>query len=430
MVQYKLQVACFIIAIYIWFTFRRNRTKEQIEGHSKLFEHILIVSVIYYIFDIATVYSVNHLDQVSPYVNRGLHLVYLISIESLLFLLFRYMLMLCQYEFSSKLGNMLSTVPYIISVITAVACIERLHFIEGKTTNYSMGTPAYACYSVGIVYFVISIIIFLKRWNYIEHNKAVILRFSFLIVLGGLVFQIIFPESLVSSGVVTMMLLTLYIQVENNAIREMENMYEDSVHSFADIVESRDGSTGEHIKRCTIYVQIIAEEMRKKNQYAKILTKDYINDLVVSAPIHDIGKIAIPDAILQKPGALTEEEYRLMKEHTVRGAELIKKSFAKQNEKYHGGMMHDVALYHHERWDGEGYPMKRAGEEIPLAARIMAVADVFDAVSQDRCYREAMSLEESFAIILEGRGTQFDPDVVDCFLAAKNRVITAYQSLV
>ena len=142
----------------------------------------------------------------------------------------------------------------------------------------------------------------------------------------------------------------------------------------------------------------------------------------MAAPMHDIGKIGVSDAILQKPGRLTEEEFAKMKEHTVIGKQIMEETLSKIENHQYVEMARDVAWCHHEKWDGTGYPRGIAGTDIPLSARIMAVADVFDAVSQHRCYRTAMSLEQSFAIIEEGRGTQFDPQIVEVFLALRSEI--------
>ena len=147
---------------------------------------------------------------------------------------------------------------------------------------------------------------------------------------------------------------------------------------------------------------------------------------LLAAPLHDIGKIAIPDRILQKNGKLTNEEFDIIKTHTIEGAKIIDETFGHtSNEKYYD-IVKNVALYHHEKYNGTGYPQKLKGQEIPLEARIMSVADVFDAVSENRCYRDALPIEKCFEIIKEGRGTAFDPDVVDAFLSSKEEIIKVH----
>ena len=149
----------------------------------------------------------------------------------------------------------------------------------------------------------------------------------------------------------------------------------------------------------------------------------------MAAPMHDIGKISTPDAILQKPGKLTDEEYSIMKQHATKGSEIIKETFGKRDNSDFIDMAYDVARFHHEKWNGRGYPTGLKDTEIPLAARIMAVADVFDAVSQKRCYREAMPLDECFEIIKKGRGSDFDPVLVDIFLEEREKVEEVYKQI-
>lgn len=429
MTAYKLQVACLIVTLYVAFLFFTNRAKEEQEKHTKIFGTLLIIGTVYLFLDIATVYTVNHLEAVNATLNRTLHLLFLLGILTFLFLIFHYLSSLCGVEFKSRRMKMLVNIPYVISVIVTMLTIGTLEYIVGKETNYSMGIPAYACYSIGAIYFFGGLAVFLKYWRNIEKRKVFVLLVCLTAVLGVLLVQMIFPETLVSSLAVIIMLAGAYLHIENNDVRELEHFHEETIHSFAGILESRDESTGGHVARTTVYVRIIAEKLSEYARFSSILTKDYINSLVHVAPMHDIGKVAVRDSILQKPGKLTDEEYEQMKQHTTKGAELIQRYFQNQNNSMYGNMSYNVALYHHEKWNGKGYPNGLKKEEIPLCARIMAVADVFDAVSQNRCYRKAMTLDESFDIIEKGIGTDFDPVVADCFLKSRKEVEEVYQKL-
>ena len=191
---------------------------------------------------------------------------------------------------------------------------------------------------------------------------------------------------------------------------------------LADMVESRDENTGQHIRKTAAYVRIIVEQMKKEGIYADQLTDEFISDCIKSAPLHDVGKIQIPDAILNKPGKLTDEEYEIMKTHSRAGEEIITKVMETVPEPGYLEEARRLAAHHHERWDGRGYPDGLAGEETPLSARIMAVADVFDALISDRAYKKGFSFERSIGIIQEGIGTQFDPKVAEAFLHAEDEV--------
>ena len=175
-------------------------------------------------------------------------------------------------------------------------------------------------------------------------------------------------------------------------------------------------------------MRLLVEELRRSGHYKNVLTKDYVNDLYMAAPMHDIGKISIPDAILQKPGKLTEEEFEIMKQHTRKGGRIIKETFGHLGDESYTKMAYQVARYHHEKWDGSGYPKGLEGDEIPLCARIMAVADVFDAVSEKRCYRDALPIDKCFEIIAEGSGKDFDPIIAETFLNIREKVEQIHNS--
>ena len=192
---------------------------------------------------------------------------------------------------------------------------------------------------------------------------------------------------------------------------------------MADIVENRDDNTGGHIKRTARYVEGIAKELKRRGAYKDILTDEYMKNLVVAAPLHDIGKIHVPDSILNKPGRLTDDEFDIMKAHTTAGEELLNHAKGELGEYGYLTMAVEMATYHHEWWNGKGYPYGVGGNDIPLCARIMAVADVFDALISKRCYKDAMPLEKAFAIIREESGTHFEPEIVDAFLAVANDMI-------
>ena len=192
--------------------------------------------------------------------------------------------------------------------------------------------------------------------------------------------------------------------------------------TMADMVESRDSDTGAHIQKTAAYVKIILEGLKKKGYYAEKLTPKYMSDAVISAPLHDVGKINVPDAVLNKPGKLTDEEYEIIKTHTTAGREIIERAIDTVHGENYLKEARNMAAYHHERWDGKGYPEGLHGEVIPLSARVMAVADVFDALTSKRVYKPAFPPEEALKIIQEGSGTQFDPKCVEAFFDSLTEV--------
>lgn len=199
-------------------------------------------------------------------------------------------------------------------------------------------------------------------------------------------------------------------------------MQRKTIENMAELVESRDGETGTHIKNTAKYVKMIAKTMAKQEKYAKILTEEYIELLTRFAPLHDVGKITVPDRILLKPARLTDEEFKIMQSHTVNGGNIIVQILTDIESEENVMLARDIALCHHEKWNGAGYPAGLKGEEIPLCARIMAVADVFDALISKRCYKKSMSIDEAFGIIEKDSGSHFDPDVAQTFLGLREEI--------
>lgn len=192
---------------------------------------------------------------------------------------------------------------------------------------------------------------------------------------------------------------------------------------LANLIESRDTETGEHVARTSAYVKNLAEDCLKDGVYTDQINQEFIDLLFILAPMHDVGKILISDKILRKPGKLTPEEYEEIKKHATFGGDVIKQILNGIADEDYIKFATDIATYHHERWDGSGYPTKLKGEEIPLSARMMAIADVFDALVSKRCYKDPIPVEEAFKIIEEESRTHFDPNLVKVFLNHKEKYI-------
>lgn len=199
-------------------------------------------------------------------------------------------------------------------------------------------------------------------------------------------------------------------------------LQENTIIGMANLIENRDNDTGEHVKRTSRYVELLVRAARIAGYCTDILTEEYAELLVKAAPMHDIGKIAVSDVILQKPGRLTEEEFNAMKEHTTAGGRIIADVMGGIEEQEYIDIAVQIAEGHHEKWDGSGYPKGLKEDDIPLCARIMAVADVFDALVSRRCYKEAMSVEQAFSIIAESGGSHFDPKLAELFVSIRGEV--------
>ena len=217
-------------------------------------------------------------------------------------------------------------------------------------------------------------------------------------------------------------LLIVDSNYRNFYYRQNTMLQKSLITTMADLVENRDENTGGHIQRTAKYVEIIARKLKSEKKYTHILTDKYIEDMVIAAPLHDVGKIHIPDAVLNKPGKLDDSEFTMMKSHAAEGGKIINRVEESVGNINYLRIAKEMAEYHHERMDGKGYPYGITGEKIPLCAKILAVADVFDALISKRCYKEPMPLDKAFAIIAEESGSHFDTDVANAFLESRSEI--------
>lgn len=215
-------------------------------------------------------------------------------------------------------------------------------------------------------------------------------------------------------------------QVKEKTARLVE-VQNDIIVSMASIVENRDNNTGGHIRRTSDVVRVFVEHLLATD-YSSVLTRETADQIIKAAPLHDFGKIAIPDSILNKPDKFVSEEYEIMKLHAQKGAEIVAQILQNSDDLQFKNIAVNVAHYHHEKWDGTGYPCGLTQEEIPLEARIMALADVFDALMSQRVYKEQFSYDKAFGIIEESSGSHFDPSLCRAFLQCRPQIETLYNS--
>ncbi|MCM0649336.1 HD domain-containing protein [Clostridium swellfunianum] len=208
----------------------------------------------------------------------------------------------------------------------------------------------------------------------------------------------------------------------------MEDMIISSTMALAKLTEERDNETGEHLQRMKIYSRMLAQFLAEEEKYKDFIDIDYINDIERFAPLHDIGKVGIRDEILLKPGKLTEEEFEIMKTHASYGAKVLRMAENNLNKKGRSiyRLAIEIAEGHHEKWDGSGYPYGKKGEAIPVSARIVAMADVFDALTSERPYKKPFSFEDSVKIITDGKGKHFDPELVNVFMRNIHKIKQKY----
>lgn len=207
--------------------------------------------------------------------------------------------------------------------------------------------------------------------------------------------------------------------------KSLVEMHDKLILGMAAMVESRDNSTGGHIRRTSDVVKMLVDEIKKDNKLG--LDDEFCKDLIKAAPMHDLGKIAVDDAILRKPGRFTDEEFEVMKTHAAEGARIVHQILEGTDDIDFHIIAENVAHYHHERWDGSGYPEGLKGEEIPIEARIMAIADVYDALVSKRVYKESMPFDKADAIIMDGMGKHFDKNLEKYYVSARPRLEEYYR---
>lgn len=426
---FKLQIGSLVVVLFITFNyFRQTSGINRNFSRNKLFDALLIVSPWFIFFDGLTAWTVNHLDTVPLWLNNTFHCLFFLAVDVTMFLSFIY---LCDATFGfpkSTIKKILLCFPFVINVLAIFIFIKDLNYVIGKTTNYSMGLSVIACYLNAFVYLLFLFFVVTLYRKKIEKNRYAGVIMSIAVSLTVMILQSIFPEILITSIVPAAFILGFYLLMEDPSYRRLEKHNYEMISGFSTLVENKDDSTGGHILRTKQYVEIILNQLQNEKKYRNIISRDFVKNMLNAAPMHDIGKISTPDVILQKPGKLTPEEYEIMKQHAPRGGEIIMETFSRLDNPEFLKTAYYVARYHHEKWNGNGYPEGLDGEKIPLCARIMAIADVFDAVSAKRCYRDAMPLDQCFQIIENGRGTDFDPDLVDVFLDSKEEIIKVYNT--
>jgi HD-GYP domain-containing protein (c-di-GMP phosphodiesterase class II) len=227
-------------------------------------------------------------------------------------------------------------------------------------------------------------------------------------------------------GVANLLLSTLSKRVrllQDSGMRELVAAQEAVILSLAKLAECRDPETGAHLDRISHYCRLLARTAAGSPAFREVIDEDFIDSITMSSPLHDIGKVGVPDAVLLAPRRLTEEETRLMQRHPEIGATAIRQAMDRSQGVSFLSMGYDIALHHHEWVNGAGYPRGLAGDAIPLSARIMAVADVFDAFRSERVYRKGLSHDETLRILVDGRGTQFDARLVDLFIGCEAELL-------
>jgi adenylate cyclase len=226
---------------------------------------------------------------------------------------------------------------------------------------------------------------------------------------------------LIHFAVLNFVVLYLNDKEQKSYYQELSHSHSAALESMVLVAGTKDFETGAHLTRTKEYMKLLARYMSECGVYSDILTKEFIDTIYHAAPLHDIGKVGIPDAILKKPGKLDENEFNTMKNHPELGMKIIEKAMNSYDKNSFLQIAYNITYYHHERWNGSGYPMGLKTEEIPLEARLMALVDVYDALISNRCYKKAYSYKKAEDIIIKESGKHFDPKIVKAFEQLKDK---------
>ena len=280
-----------------------------------------------------------------------------------------------------------------------------------------------AFYSVSLIYLLVNLVRVGRRFSYRDTGTIIMI---FVLLAAGILPMTIYKINITYMAI-AMAASVSYIyyndltqqDIQTELVADQERVSQIQEHiisGLANLIENRDLDTGEHVARTSDYVKALSEYARADGIYADQLDDHFISMMHRFAPLHDVGKIVVPDYILKKPGRLTAEEFEDMKRHVSEGGRVVREVLDGVTDEEDLSFASDVATCHHEKWNGKGYPNGLSGEDIPLSARIMAIADVYDALTSKRCYKEAMPPEKALEIIREDAGTHFDPLLAQVFI--------------
>ncbi len=321
----------------------------------------------------------------------------------------------------------------ILSLLIQICCAPFGAIFFFDSNGYSRGQYFIIYeifYIISMLYLTVSLIIVGKKF---KHRDTPTIIMIIVVLLGGIIPMTLYKTNVtyVVIGISACLCYIYYndlIQQDMKSVlianqTKVSNMQSHIISGLSNLIENRDTETGEHVARTGKYVKTLAENAEKDGVYTDIIDEHFISLLYSLAPLHDVGKIVVSDQILKKPGKLTPEEFEEMKKHASAGGKVVRQILSGITDDEFIDFASDIATYHHEKWDGSGYPEHLSGDKIPLSARIMAIADVYDALTSERCYKKAMSPEKAFTIIQEESGTHFDPKLVEVFLKHKEEFI-------
>lgn len=343
--------------------------------------------------------------------------------------------------------SVLRNLPLIIMYcVMMILCVYNFHFINQTFS----GVILYIC--IGIVsitffnvppslFFLADILISVHALPFVYSEWHLSGVMDFLMISILIVFLSMFKWRITKRDLIKSELLEAHKEILTNEVDkqsqeielqndELQKQHErlisiqnNTIISLSNLVENRDSDTGEHVRRTSAYVNLLARKAFSNGYHKEFFNEKYVDLITRAAPMHDVGKIVVPDSVLKKPGKLTAEEFEQIKRHTVEGGRIVREIIGESDNQDYLDIAINIATSHHERWDGKGYPNGLAGEQIPVCARIMAIADVFDALVSPRCYKEPFPVDKAFEIIREEAGTHFDPVLAELFVNMQDDVV-------
>jgi len=371
----------------------------------------------------------------------GLHISTFIFFLSAYGMIFLYALYLLDYIGGTILTKKCRYIAYLTFII--YLCI----LIPTPFTGWIYSIDADNHYSRGPLLFIplaLQIILYFSLFKFFFQNRDFVqfsnlkTELAFIVIPQAMqIIQIIFYGISLSSVGYSLSLTIIFLDINRRLERNYDEIFDvvrqrdtkliqiqnHTILSLSSLVEERDTDTGGHVQRTSDYVGILSTLLMNNGMYKNTIDENFIRRIIDAAPMHDIGKIVVPDAVLKKPGKLTAEEYELMKLHATEGGRIIREVLGEYEDREYKRIATNIATYHHEKWDGTGYPRGLKADSIPLCARIMALADVFDALVSPRVYKEPMSYEKAFEIIEKGSGVHFDPNITKVFIENKQIMI-------
>ena len=329
----------------------------------------------------------------------------------------------------AKIAIVFSIINFVVETVAAIFELV-FYFDDGGYSRGKLFIIYEIFYFVSLVYLIVNMIRVGLRFH---HRDTITIVMILVILVAGIIPMTIFQLHITYFAIaLAASLCYIYYNdlvqqdIQSELVvnqHKVSNMQHHIISSLANLIENRDIETGEHVLRTSKFVEKLAYYAKVDGVYLDKIDDLFIAKVASLAPLHDIGKIVVSDRILRKPSKLTDEEYKIMKNHVLSGGTIVKEVLDDVTDADDVSCAFDIVRFHHEKWDGSGYPDHLYGENIPLAARLMAIADVYDALVSERCYKEKMSVDEAIEIIKSEAGRHFDPNLVEVFLRHKDDII-------